>query len=403
MWVFFLALFWAQSANLVDEGGKALDAKQYDRAIQLFTEAAAADPKDYAAQFQLALTYSLLGRDADAIPRYRAALDLKPDLYEAQLNLGLSLVRTNDPAAALPYFRSAAEQKPREFTPALHLAQSLYSTRQYPEAEAAFRSAIALDARSAAAESGLAMSLARQNRADDAAPHFQQAFVLDRSFRAGFVELAQLYEAAGRTAEAITFYKMFPDNPVALERLGVLLTAAGQLPEAIQALEAVMEKMPTPARRMALAEAYLKNRQTAKAVALMSPAIAETPGDFDLRMFYGRLLRDQRKFPDAAQEFEAATRIDAKSLEAWNELSSALVISGQYPQALAAFDRIRALGAENPGQYFFRALTHDHLQQRPEAIEYYQKFLASSQGKFPDQEFQARQRVRILENELRKK
>jgi len=63
----------------------------------------------------------------------------------------------------------------------------------------------------------------------------------------------------------------------------------------------------------------------------------------------------------------------------------------------------RALGAEAPGNLFFRALTHDRLQQRPEAIENYNKFLATSQGKFPDQEFQARQRVRILENELRKK
>jgi tetratricopeptide (TPR) repeat protein len=401
MWVLWLALL-AQSANLVDEGGKALDAKQYDRAIELFTQAAAADPKDYAAQFQLALTYSLLGRDADAIPHYQAALALQPGLYEAELNLGLSLARTNNPAAAIPPLRAAALQKPQEFTPALRLAQALYATRQYPEAEAAFRTAIALDARSAAAESGLAMSLARQNRADDAAPHYQQAFVLDRSFRAGFVELAQLYESNGRTAEAITFYRMFPDNPVALERLGVLLTAAGQLPEAIQALEAVMEKMPTDARRMALVEAYVKNKQAPKALALLAPAVAAAPADFDLRMFYGRLLRDEHKYPEAAAEFEAATHIQPATVVAWSDLASALVLSTQYGQALAALDRVRALGAENPGQLFYRALSQDRLKQRPEAVESYKKFLASSQGKFPDQEFQARQRVRILENEMKK-
>ena len=39
-------------------------------------------------------------------------------------------------------------------------------------------------------------------------------------------------------AEAITFYKMFPDDPIALERLGVLQAASGQLAEAIQTLEA---------------------------------------------------------------------------------------------------------------------------------------------------------------------
>jgi Flp pilus assembly protein TadD len=97
MWILYLALL-AQSANLLDDGNKALDAKQYDRALELFSQAAAADPKDYAAHFQLALAYSLLGRDGDAIPQYRTTLELHPGMYEAELNLGLSLMRTNHPA-----------------------------------------------------------------------------------------------------------------------------------------------------------------------------------------------------------------------------------------------------------------------------------------------------------------
>ena len=400
MWVLYLALL-AQSANVLDDGNKALDAKQYDRAIQLFTEAAAADPKDYAAHFQLAFTYNLLGRDRDAIPQYQATLELKPGLYEAEINLALSLMRTNDPAGAIAPFKAAAEQKPQEFRPALGLAQALYNTNRYPEAEAAFQKAIALDSRSAVAESGLAMSLIHQKRADDAAPHVQQAFVLDRSYRSGFVALAELYESTGRTKEAITYFRMFPDDPVALERLGVLLTAAGELPEAIQVLEAVMEKMPTDARRIALAQAYVQNKQLDKAQAVILPAVQASPNDFDLRMFYGKVLRDQRKFLDAAAQFSAAARIQPDAVTAWNELAAALVIAEQYPQALAAFDRIRALGAENAGNLFFRALAHDRLRQRPEAIENYKRFLAMSQEKFPNQEFQARQRVRILEKELR--
>jgi tetratricopeptide (TPR) repeat protein len=164
-----------------------------------------------------------------------------------------------------------------------------------------------------------------------------------------------------------------------------------------------MEKMPTDARRIALAQAYVQNKQIEKAQAVLLPAMQAAPNDLDLRLFYGRLLRDQHKFPEAAAQFSAATRIKPDAVAAWNELASVLVIAEQYPQALAAFDRIRALGAESAGNLFFCALAHDRLQQRPEAIENYNKFLAASQGKFPDQEFQARQRVRILENELRKK
>jgi tetratricopeptide (TPR) repeat protein len=118
MWLLWAVLL-AQAGNLVEEGGKALDGKQYDRALELFHQAAAADPKDYAAQFQLALTYSLLGRDAEAIPHYEIVLSLRPGLYEAELNLGLSLVRTDRTAEAIPHLKAAAEAKPAEFRPAL--------------------------------------------------------------------------------------------------------------------------------------------------------------------------------------------------------------------------------------------------------------------------------------------
>ena len=281
MWILYLALL-AQSANLLDDGNKALDAKQYDRALELFSQAAAADPKDYAAHFQLALAYSLLGRDGDAIPQYKTTLELHPGMYEAELNLGLSLMRTNHPAEAVEHFKAAAEQRPKEFRPALGLAQALYNTDRFPEAEAAYQKAAALDPRSAAAESGLAMSLIRQKRADDAAPHVQQAFVLDRSYRAGFIALAELYESTGRAAEAIPLYRLFPDNPEALERLGLLLAASGNLAEAIPALETLMEKMPTDARRMALAKAYVENKQLDKAQAVLQPAVQAAPARFRL-------------------------------------------------------------------------------------------------------------------------
>src|SRR6202171_1939189 len=111
MLVLLVALL-AQSVNVLEDGNRALDAKEYDRAIQLFSAAAAADPKDVAAHFQLALTYSLLGRDRDAIPEYKTSLELQPDLYAAELNLALSLMRNNQPAAADANFQACTMMKP---------------------------------------------------------------------------------------------------------------------------------------------------------------------------------------------------------------------------------------------------------------------------------------------------
>jgi tetratricopeptide (TPR) repeat protein len=130
--------------------------------------------------------------------------------------------------------------------------------------------------------------------------------------------------------------------------------------------------------------------------------LATDPNDFEVRMLHGRILRDQRKFPPAAQDFFAATKMKPDSAEAWSELASVLVVAEDYAGALAALDRLAVLHAEKPGHVFFRAIVLDKIRQQKPALESYQRFLAMSNGQNPDEEFKARQRIKILEREIRK-
>ena len=358
----------AQSPDLVEQGNQALDAKQYDRAVELFSKAASADPKDYATKFQLGLAYSLLGKDADAIPHYKAALTLKPDLAEAQLNLGLSLLRIKDPAAAQPFLESALAAKP-----------------------------------SATAESALGRSLARQGNLAAAEPHLRKAIAMDPTRRDDLLELASLYEAAQQKDQAIAIYREFPDRPQAQERLSVLLADAGHPAEAITALEAAVAASPTEENRLALAQAYVRANQLAKAEPIVAMLVGLEPRDRETRLFYGKILRDERKLPEAATQFEILLESHSDAPEPWSELANVLMVMQQYPRALDALDHVRALGAEKAGHVFYRALAFDHLNRRAEAIESYRRFLEMSQGKLPTQEFQARQRARILEDELKRR
>ncbi|MGH9559253.1 MAG: tetratricopeptide repeat protein, partial [Bryobacteraceae bacterium] len=115
----------AQTTDYQADGLKALDARQYQAAAELFQKAVADQPKDYAAHFHLALAYSLIAKDTEAIPEYRTTLELKPGLYEAELNLGICLLRTKDAAGAESMLKSASAQKPSEFRPTYYLAESL--------------------------------------------------------------------------------------------------------------------------------------------------------------------------------------------------------------------------------------------------------------------------------------
>jgi tetratricopeptide (TPR) repeat protein len=150
----------------------------------------------------------------------------------------------------------------------------------------------------------------------------------------------------------------------------------------------------------ALATAYLRNKQPEKSLPLAEELVKLEPARADLRLFLGRLLRDQRRYEDAAKEFYQATRLTPDSVEAWNELAGMLLLLKRFDVALQALERSKELGGETPAYHYFRATTLDALKQPEPALASYQKFLSVSEGKFPDEEFKARQRVRILKKVL---
>src|SRR5262249_1724077 len=148
---------------------------------------------------------------------------------------------------------------------------------------------------------GMARVLAREGKIVEAAPYFRQAAELDSEYRDALLELAGLYEKHGRTAEAIEVYNQFPENPAAQERVGTLLIASKQDAQAIPRLEGAYGKSPSSANRVALAQAYVFDNQSTKALPLLDKAVAEEPGNFDLRLMYAHALRDAKQYPGAAR------------------------------------------------------------------------------------------------------
>jgi regulator of sirC expression with transglutaminase-like and TPR domain len=80
-----------------------------------------------------------------------------------------------------------------------------------------------------------------------------------------------------------------------------------------------------------------------------------------------------------------------------------LLQTKNYDPALQAFDRLKQLGEDPPPHDFFRAIIYDQQQLYKPALEAYQRFLGRSEGKFPDEEFKARQRVKVINKELNRR
>ena len=182
----------------------------------------------------------------------------------------------------------------------------------------------------------------------------------------------------------------------------LLALESGDAEAAIRHLEAARARSPTPAVLYALATAYLRNRQLEQSASIAASLVQLEPSNPDLRLFYGRLLRDQKKYAEAAPQFQEAARLAPRSGEAWNELTAILMLLKQYEPALAALERARELNGPSPAYDYFRATMLDAMNQPKAALESYRRFLASSNGAHPDEEFKARQRVRILEKAVQR-
>lgn len=392
----------AQNPDYGAEGLKALDAQNYELAAQLFAKAVEADPEDYSAHFHLALAWSLAGQDERAIAGYRKALELKPGLYEAELNLGVTLIRQKRPREAAPLLEAAAAAKPNEARPRLTLAHAYYDAGDFAKAAEAYQAAFALDPKSAPAVHGLARSETELGKWQEAEAHFDAAAALNPSLKDAVLELAARCEKNGRKEQAIALYARFPENLGARERMGRLLTETGRAADAIPHLEWAVAKSPTTANLLALAQAYRDNKQTDKEMPVLERAIGSDAGNLDLRMAYGRELRDQLKYAEAAAQFALVIRGRPDSVEAWNEFTTMLVSMKDDVRALAAMDKLRSMGVETPGHLYLRALVLDRIGEDEEALDYYQKFLAADQGKHPEEDFKARQRAIAIEKKLQK-
>ena len=150
--------------------------------------------------------------------------------------------------------------------------------------------------------------------------------------------------------------------------MGTLLLQNKKYADAVPGLEQAYQKDPTPANRVALAAAYQFNRQLAKATPLFAQAVAADPENYDVRMMYARVLRDQKQYGPAAQQFAEALRRNPESREAWKDLASMLYLLENFPKALEALDRARQLGEDTPANAYFHAIIYDKLRDLKPAL-----------------------------------
>jgi tetratricopeptide (TPR) repeat protein len=385
----------------------AIEKKDYSSAEPLLRTLVERDPANYAGWFDLGFVENALGKVNDSIAAYRKSVGAKPDVFESNLNLGLQLAKTGQPDTE-KYLRAATLLKPTahmaegQFRAWLALAQTVEKTRP-EEAIVDYRRAAAFQPKEAEPHLSAGLLLEQENKFADAEQEYKQALVIDPGSVDAVTGLANIYMQGRRFPEAEDYLRKLlathSDSGAVHVQLGRVLAAEGKTDAAIGELQLGIKLAPADdAAQHDLADLYLTAGKNELAEAAFRGLLASHPNDADVHYGLGKALLWQKKSADAQRELITAVKLKPGLGTAYYDLAFAANDNKDYPVIIRALDvRAKLELSETPMTYFLRASAYDHLRDFKNAAANFHLFLNVANGKFPNQEWQAKHRLIAIE------
>jgi len=384
----------------------AIEKKDYASAQPLLQQVVGKTPTNYRAWFDLGFVYNALGQTAEAINAYEKSVAAKPDVFESNLNLGLMLAKADQPDAE-KYLRAATKLKPIDHPDQnqeqawLALAHVLEGN-QPEEALEAYGHAAKLQPKDPEPHLSAASLLFRQNKYADAEQRYRQALTADPKSADALIGIANIYARGDRLTEAADTLRQLvslqPDYAPAHFELARVLEADKKHDEAIAEYQAGLKLSPNDKdAQLALAHALTTAGKYQDAAPLYQSLLKTNPNDPELHYSLGHAYMNQKNFTKAQDEFMAAVKLKPNFGAAYGDLAFAANENQNYELTIKALDVRSKLLAETPITYFLKATAYDHLRLKKEAASNYHLFLETANGRYPDQEWQARHRLVAIE------
>jgi tetratricopeptide (TPR) repeat protein len=393
-----------RAADDLKDAESLLQKQQYAQAEEKLLVIVTQQAENPQAWFDLGFAQSHLNKTADAITAYKKATALDPKWFEAQQNLGLALAKSGDLTAAASALKVAITLKPtiggQQALAGAWLSLAQVTEESQPqESLAAYQKATELDPANTEATLGIAKMTERTGNVT--ATEQQYLKLAEAGSNESVERLIGLYLKQKRYSDAETWLHKYlaanPQNAAAQLQLGKLLAAEGKTQEAIAQLEPLYQASPDLKSARELASLYLETKQYPAAAALLQPLVTQNPQDAQLHFDYGSALLHQLKYAEAQAELLKAVQLRPNFADAYLDLGYAAQENKNYELTIRVLDARAKLQPETPATYFLRATAYDSLRMYKPAAANYKLFLAVAAGKFPDQEFQARHRLKAIQ------
>jgi putative PEP-CTERM system TPR-repeat lipoprotein len=425
----------------------------YTNATKFFEQAVQREPNQPALRAQLAMGRVALGQNVQATQDLQNILRLDPKSLQALTMITLIDLRSRNfktaltsaqrlvqtyPELPLAYnmlaaaqlgmgnakdaeanFRRALEKKPDYHEARRNLAQLYRTQNKFAEARRELQLVLESDRNNVRTMLALADIAAGQNRSDEQVQWLRRAVTAEPRNIVPRVQLTNAFlrmnDRAKALEEATTLDRDFPNNPAALELLGLAQISNQQFDRAIGTYNRLIGQQPQSiAAHVLLARAYAAAKQPADARRIYQRALAlqgqDRPGllvdvmnfeasqnNFDTALGYanelrrispntavadatiGNLFMGARRWADAARAYEAARKVRFERPVAIN-LSRAYENLGQTDQSAAV---LRAWLQRNPTDAAVRLQVANVLLtggRYPQAIAEYEGIVKANGG-----------------------
>jgi tetratricopeptide (TPR) repeat protein len=343
-----------------------------DQAAVAYRKAIEANPKQFEAQLAMGLLLAQEGKTGQAMPYIEAATLLdpappNPDSKARAWRALAQLTRTTDPTRAKYALLEALKISKETTEDTLLTAEIAEASDDAETTEAAYRRVLETHPDSSAATAGLVHLLLKQKKFAEAEPILHSALERD------------------------------PDDPALNAQWAAVLLEENKPAEALSALEKLHQMNPQDLMvGKMLAQTLTQAGQYAKSDEIYVDFLSFSPDDPALLAGHANALLRQEKFAESIPVFQKALKLRPDDGDSWAGLAFAASEMKQYAITLESLSMRSKYEAETPATYFLRATAYDKLHQPSEAAEWYQQFLQAAQGKFPDQEWQAKHRLVAL-------
>jgi len=392
--------------------------QHYEEAKKLLLTITATDPKNARAFYDLGYTGEALHDDTAAEAAYRSAIAADPRNFEAHSALGM-LLMPRDTTEARKELITAATLEPAADT----------NAAKADVARALAHIDIATDPAAASQEILAAIQLTHETPQDtlltariaeklgalpDAEATYRRVLTATPNDPTAAYDFAGLLLHEDKLPDAIAVlepaYAAHPADAPLAAQLARSYMLSGADDKAVPLLEEQHQKHPQDAAttRM-LADLYNRTNNIVEADTLYQALLLKTPNDIGLLTARGDSLIRQKKFGSAQTVLQKADTLflahpnDLLATDDRVQLTGALAFAAsenaEYALVLTALDQRLQYAPETASTLFLRATANDHLNHIPAARDFYTQFLAAAQGKFPNEEWEAKHRLITLQHE----